>query len=91
MEITKATGAFHGWGICLGHSQAGERNTLDPSLKLPGYCIWNGGIQYSVRRFKIAINLNNILNSTYWVSAYNNINKWPGPPRNFMTRIQYIL
>jgi iron complex outermembrane receptor protein len=82
-------GPLDGWGISLGHAQSSERNTLDPAIKLPGYCIWNSGIQYSVQRFRIAINLNNLFNTTYWASAYNNINKWPGAPRNFMARIQY--
>ncbi len=83
-------GVLNGWGLSLGHTQASERNTLDPAIKLPGYCVWNGGIQYSLRRFKIAFNLNNLFNTTYWASAYNNLNKWPGAPRNFMSRIQYI-
>jgi iron complex outermembrane receptor protein len=82
-------GSLDGWGISLGHAQSSERNTLDPAIKLPGYCIWNGGIQYSVQRFRIAFNLNNLFNTTYWACAYNNINKWPGAPRNFMARIQY--
>jgi iron complex outermembrane recepter protein len=62
----------------------GIRNTLDPNITLPGYTIFNAGIRYRYQHFLLAMNVNNFSNKTYWASAYNNISKWPGAPRNYM-------
>jgi len=86
-EIFK--GSQSRWGISIGHSQVGKRNTLDTDFNLPGYCILNGGLHYGYKRLKLAVNINNILNETYWTAAYNNLQKWPGAPRNLMFRIYY--
>ena len=82
-------GPLKGFGITAGHSQESERNTLDPGIVLPGYIIFSGGVRFEGRHFNAAINLNNITNKTYWIGAYNNVNKWPGAPRNFMMSIGY--
>ena len=58
-------------------------------LILPGYIILNGGIRYTYKKFNVAMNLNNITNKAYWIGAYNNVNKWPGAPRNFMMTAGY--
>ena len=86
-NITK--GFFRGFGLSLGHNQTGSRNTLDPSLELPGYFILNGGVQYRLGKIRIAAILNNIFNKTYWTSAYNGVSKWPGTPRSFMINLGY--
>ncbi len=89
LKYSFTKGILKGFGILAGHTQAGKRNTLDPTLILPGYCIFNTGVQYSHNHISIAFNLNNIANKTYWPAAYNNINKWPGTPRNYMIRLGY--
>jgi iron complex outermembrane receptor protein len=75
----------------VGDSQVGKRNTLDPNVILPGYFIINTGAHYSFKHFTLAININNITNQTYWAGAYNNVNKWPGMPRNYMMNIGWRL
>jgi iron complex outermembrane receptor protein len=82
-------GLLKGFAISAGHSQASLRNTLDEALQLPGYCVFNSGIQYSNGGIHIMFNLNNISNKQYWTAAYNTVNKWPGAPRNFMLRLGY--
>jgi len=84
IKYTFMNGALKGFGIAFGHSQASVRNTLEQGLTLPGYFVINGGIRYKFKQFNVAFNLNNITNKTYWTGAYNNVNKWPGAPRNFM-------
>ena len=79
-----------GFGLSAGHSQVGERATLDPGTSLPAYLVINGGIHYSHKHYRIAFNLYNITNQTYWMGAYNNVNKWPGQPRNGMLNLGYI-
>ena len=82
-------GWLKGFGLSGGHTQAGKRNTLVSSVTLPGYCVLNGGIHYTANRINIALNINNLFNTSYWSAAYNNTNKWPGAPRNFMLRLGY--
>jgi iron complex outermembrane recepter protein len=82
-------GKAKGFGLSLGHSGVGERNTLDPAITLPGYFILSGGLHYNTKQFLLALNVNNITNQTYWMGAYNNVNKWPGQPRNFMFNLGF--
>jgi iron complex outermembrane recepter protein len=78
-----------GFGISIGHSFVGQRTTLDPDINLPSYFLLNGGISYGFEKFSAAILLNNITNQTYWIGAYDNVNKWPGAPRNIMFNIGF--
>jgi iron complex outermembrane recepter protein len=82
-------GTLKGLGIYAGHSSVGERATLDSTINLPSYFILNGGINYKFKHFIIAMNVNNITNEVYWMGAYNNVNKWPGAPRNYMINLGY--
>jgi iron complex outermembrane recepter protein len=85
--VTKGT--LKGLGIYVGHSGVGERATLDSTISLPSYFILSGGMNYHYKHFIIAANMNNITNEVYWMGAYNNVNKWPGAPRNFMINLGY--
>ncbi|NWJ51069.1 MAG: TonB-dependent receptor [Bacteroidetes bacterium] len=82
-------GVLKGLGLSCGHTQSGKRNTLESGVTLPGYCILNGGIHYGIQHINIALNINNLFNTTYWASAYNNMNKWAGNPRSIMIRFGY--
>jgi iron complex outermembrane receptor protein len=89
IKYTFNKGALKGFGISAGHSSVSARNTLAPNIILPGYLIINGGIHYKYKHFAVAMNINNLTNKIYWMGAYNNINKWPGAPRNFMVNLGY--
>ena len=78
-----------GFGISIGHSFVGQRTTLDPDINLPSYFLLNGGIHYGFKKISLALVVNNITNQTYWMGAYDNINKWPGAPRNFMINLGF--
>lgn len=82
-------GLLKGFGVSLGHSGISVRNTLDSGTILPGYLILNGGIHYKSVHFTLAMNAYNITNQTYWMGAYNNVNKWPGAPRNILVNFGY--
>ena len=82
-------GVLKGFGLAAGHSKESVRNSLTLGFTLPGYFVLNAGIRYNYKHFTTAINLNNITNTTYWIGAYNQVNKWPGMPRNFMLNIGY--
>jgi iron complex outermembrane receptor protein len=89
LKYTFLKGAVKGLFISAGHAQGGERNTLTEGLTLPAYFVLNGGVGYTYRKVKIALNVNNIGNNKYWVGGYNYANKWPGAPRNFMLNVGY--
>jgi iron complex outermembrane receptor protein len=89
IKYTFSQGVLKDFGLSAGHSHAGIRNTLQQGLTLPSYVILNGGLHYSGKHFTVAFNLYNITDKTYWMGAYNNINKWPGAPRNCMMSAGY--
>jgi iron complex outermembrane receptor protein len=78
-----------GFGISIGHSFVGKRTTLDPDINLPAYFLLNGGISYGFKKISAAVIVNNMTNRTYWMGAYNNVNKWPGAPVNIMFNLGY--
>jgi len=90
IKYTFTQGVIKGFGISAGHTAIGTRNTLDPGITLPGYVVFNAGVHYKYNHCKFALNLNNITNKTYYTGAYNNVNKWPGTPRNFMANVGYV-
>ena len=89
IKYTFDKGPLKGLGVSAGHSQVGWRATLDPETNLPGYVVINAGVHYKYKHFMLAVNAFNITNETYWMGAYNNVNKWPGTPRNFMANLGY--
>lgn len=90
-KYTFKNGFLNNFSMAFGHTQAGKRYTLVKDITLPAYCIFNSALYYKYKRLNFGINFNNITNKTYWASAYNNQNKWPGIPRNFMLRFNYSL
>jgi iron complex outermembrane receptor protein len=89
IKYTFNKGQLKGFGLALGSTQESERNTLDADVKLPGYMIFKGELHYTANHFTVAVVFNNFTNQTYWVGAYNNINKWPGQPANYLVNIGY--
>ncbi len=89
LKYTFSKGVIKGFGFSVGHSSVGVRNTLEPSVTLPGYIILNAGVHYNYKHFTIAANFNNITNETYWTGAYNSIYKWPGQHANFIVNVGY--
>ena len=89
IKYTFNKGLVKGFGFAGGHSAVSIRNTLSEDIVLPGYLVVNCGIHYKYRHSTVAMNVNNITNTTYWSGAYNNVYKWPGAPRNIMIKIGY--
>lgn len=79
-----------GLGIALGTNYVTKRNTLNSSLQLPGYTLFNAALSYTVKKFKMAVNFNNIFDKTHWVGGYDYNRLFPGTPRNYMTSIGYM-
>lgn len=56
------------------------------SFELPAYTTLDVALYYSVpqTRLQLALNVNNITNTTYWVGAQNYLRLFPGAPRNYL-------
>ncbi|MGJ3234885.1 TonB-dependent siderophore receptor [Marivirga sp.] len=94
LKYTFDEGKVKGLGISLGHNFVSERRMFDrftsgEPLFLPSYLVFNGAIHYSVDKYRIAFNLNNITNETYFSGGYGFARNFPGAPRNFMISVGY--
>lgn len=78
-----------GLGIGAGVNYTGKRNTLNTALELPEYTLFSAALYYSIDKFKISANLNNVFNKTHWVGGYDFNRLYPGAPRNFLIGIGY--
>ncbi|TCD25551.1 TonB-dependent siderophore receptor [Pedobacter psychrodurus] len=60
---------------------------------LPAYTLIDAALYYSPAGSKVqlAVNMNNILNKTYWVGAQNYLRLFPGTPRNVMFNVTYSI
>ncbi|MEQ8551846.1 MAG: TonB-dependent receptor [Cyclobacteriaceae bacterium] len=85
-------GVFNGLGIALGSNFVTERVTFDTyslGLKLPGYVLFDAAIFYSVDKFRISANINNVLDKTHWTGGYSYTRLFPGAPRNYLLSVGY--
>lgn len=81
--------ALKGVGIGAGANFATTRVTDSDILQLPGYVVANAALYYTVDKFKVSMNLNNVLNKTYWVGGFDFNRLFPGAPRHWMVSIGY--
>jgi len=81
--------ALKGLGVGAGVNYTGKRSTLSTILELPAYTLFNTALYYTVDKFKISANLNNVFNKTHWVGGYDFNRLYPGAPRNFMIGVGY--
>ncbi|MEX2336341.1 MAG: TonB-dependent receptor, partial [Fulvivirga sp.] len=96
MKYLVDDGDLNGLGIALGGNFVTDRNTnydadlpLEDQLVLPGYVVFDAAIFYEVNKFKISLNVNNLLDKTHWVGGYSYTRLYPGAPRNYLTTVAY--
>ncbi|MFI0430299.1 TonB-dependent siderophore receptor [Mariniflexile sp. HMF6888] len=87
-------GNLNGLGFGLGYDYVGERNgsiVRSPELipVFPSYGLVNTVLYYSVDKFQIQLNFNNIFDQTHWVGGYDFLRAFPGKPRNIMATVSY--
>jgi iron complex outermembrane receptor protein len=60
---------------------------------LPAYTVLDAAVYYAPAASKVhlSMNMNNILNKTYWVGAQNYLRLFPGTPRNVMFNVTYSI
>ncbi|MES1220171.1 MAG: TonB-dependent receptor, partial [Bacteroidota bacterium] len=91
LKYTLGKTSLKGLSIFAGTTQQTKRNTLTKGFILPGFTVIQAGLGYDYKRARIALNVNNLFNSVYWVGGYNYAAKWPGTPRSFMINVEYML
>ncbi len=83
---------FKGLGFGAGVQYSGNKLPLYiRDFTLPAYTVVDAAIYYSpaASKVQLAMNINNILNKTYWVGAQNYLRLFPGTPRNIMFNVTY--
>lgn len=82
--------ALRGVGVALGSNFQQSKLAADGKLTLPAYTLANAALYYTIDKFKISANFNNIFDKTYWMGADSFTRLFPGRPRNMMIGIGYI-
>jgi iron complex outermembrane receptor protein len=61
------------------------------AFEVPAYTIMDMAIYYTPVKanMQLALNINNVLDTTYWIGAQNYLRLFPGAPRNFMLTATY--
>lgn len=79
------------WGIGLGFTHRDEVFVATDNLvTLPGFNRFDGAVYYAPHeRVRVQLNVENLLDKQYYVSAHNNNNIMPGSPRAFRLGVSY--
>ena len=85
-----SNGALQNVGFGIGGNHASEYRVIDNSITgvfdLPSYTVLNASVFYSPERFRIALNVNNVLDEEYYI-GYWSVN--PQKPRNVVLSMAY--
>lgn len=81
--------ALNGVGIGVGANYVGERATFSDILILPSFVVADAALYYTIDKFRLSANLNNVFNKTHWVGGYDFNRLYPGTPRNFLIGVGY--
>ena len=83
-------GALKDSGIGFGSNFVTNRNlSISETQTIPCYTLFNAALYYTINKFKIQVNANNIANKTYWVGGYDYIRLFPGAPSNWLLTLGY--
>lgn len=86
-------GSLKGLGAGIGVSYASERlgqvGRRATAAFYPDYTLLNAVLYYKVKDVQLQLNVNNVLNRTYWISGYDNLRNFPGAPRNINASVTY--
>lgn len=83
-------GSLKDFGIGFGSNFVTNRNlSISETQTIPCYTLFNAALYYTINKFKIQVNANNITNKTYWVGGYDYIRLFPGAPSNWLLTLGY--
>jgi iron complex outermembrane receptor protein len=79
-------------GIGLGAQYSGSKIPwFTRAFEVPAYTLFDMAVYYNPSRsnVQLALNMNNVLNTTYWIGAQNYLRLFPGAPRNTNLALTY--
>lgn len=79
-------------GIGLGAQYSGSKIPwFTRAFEVPAYTLFDLAVYYNPSRsnVQLALNMNNVLNTTYWIGAQNYLRLFPGAPRNTNLTLTY--
>lgn len=79
-------------GIGLGVQYSGDKIPwFTRAFKVPAYTLIDMAFYYTPGKsnMQLALNVNNVMNKTYWIGAQNYLRLFPGAPRNVMLTANY--
>lgn len=82
----KDISSLEDFAIGLGYQYSGTKIPMySRAFKVPSYNIVDAAIYYNPKNsfIELALNVNNIFNTTYWVGAQHYLRLFPGTPRNY--------
>lgn len=83
-------GPWTGFGFGLGTNYVARRNvSLNATQTLPSYWLTDAALYYTVNKVRVQLNVNNVLDKTYWVGGYDYVRLFPGKPRNYLVTLGY--
>lgn len=86
-------GALKDLGVGVGVNYVSERlgqvGRRATATTYPDYTLVNAVLYYRVSDVQLQLNVNNVLNRTYWISGYDNLRNFPGAPRHINATVTY--
>lgn len=92
-------GVLAGVGVGLGFQYVAARRHRFASTDLqtrdlffarwPSYTVVDAAVYYTLNRFKVALNVDNVFDTRYWVGGYDYLQAYPGTPRRMMATVGY--
>ncbi|WPP53408.1 TonB-dependent receptor [Catalinimonas niigatensis] len=79
-------------GIGVGVQYSGSKIPwFTRDFTVPAYTLMDMALYYNPAKtnMQLALNVNNVLNETYWIGAQNYLRLFPGAPRNFILTATY--
>ena len=86
-DSLKGLGA--GIGVSYASERLGQVGRRATAASYPDYTLLNAVLYYKVKDVQLQLNVNNVLNRTYWISGYDNLRNFPGAPRNINASVTY--
>jgi len=86
------TTALKDLGIGIGVQYSGDKVPwFNRSFFVPAYMLLDAALYYTPGKsnMQLALNINNVLDKTYWIGAQNYLRLFPGAPRNFLLTATY--
>ena len=79
-----------GFLLMLGERYVSKRATdIYDLFCMPGYVTFDLGLQYRRKKWEYDVNVSNLFDRQYWVSAIDDTQVYPGPPINVSGTIRY--